>query len=333
MRAILAGSAVIALLMTAACGNAGSSATGSGEGLAEQSAPAMDAGASASDVADESPSGAAKPATGQERRPSASNPLPAPAPAPAPQVPLPQLSYSHTASLRLPPDRLIEVMRAHQRTCREAGPALCQVVGASSQDTDGAVEAHLSLRAVPGWMDTFRESLPEGVEAAGGRVLSMRTDTEEVGGQIVDIEGRLAALRLQRSRLIATIETTRANMAERLTAEGQLAEVQAQIDALTGNRVALQRSVILSRLEIGYTTGMGALAVPVVSEKLAEAWRLARASFAGTLTTTATLLAVFGPPVLVLGPFAVGGWLAVRRLRARTARRRAGALATDGAVA
>src|SRR6185312_8770736 len=97
------------------------------------------------------------------------------------------LAYSYQMGLEIPSARLASVMDAHARACQTAGPRLCQLVAANrSGDPDSSMNGTINVRGEPNWLRTFMAGVSAQVSAAGGRVLSQATNTEDLTRSIVD---------------------------------------------------------------------------------------------------------------------------------------------------
>ena len=306
MRFNLAGLALALILI--GCGDANKSepATGSADGYAM--------------VAEEADGGMAAQA------PPAAPPPPPPPPQPIDAVrretgetvspsqaaagpaPVLYLAYAYQIGLELPADGLAAILDGHVRACQSAGPRLCQLIGSSrSGDPESSLNGYVSLRAEPNWLRAFRAGLGAQADAAGGKILSETTATEDLTRAIVDTEARLRAQTSLRNRLQNLLESRPGRLADLLEVERELARVQGDIDAVQSNLAVMRTRVAMSELTLHYQSAAQPLRGDTF-RPLGEAF----ANFLGRVVegfaAIVTVLAVVLPWALVLGLL---GWIAL----------------------
>ncbi|WP_298914019.1 DUF4349 domain-containing protein [uncultured Algimonas sp.] len=176
------------------------------------------------------------------------------------------LAYRYTYGVTLPAPAVEPAMRAHMQRCLDTGPATCQVLNASSQDSsEDYSSAFLSLRAAPGWLDAFRNGLEESVQASDGRISSSSVSAEDLTRQIVDADARLKAQTALRKRLLTLLETRDGELQDLLAVERELARVQAQIESATALLKTLRQRVSMSVLDLRYESRKRAVSTSAVS--------------------------------------------------------------------
>ncbi|MET0183230.1 MAG: DUF4349 domain-containing protein [Caulobacterales bacterium] len=292
-----AGMIAVALLLVA-CGDQNMSApTGVAAPPAPMDAPQMEAarGGAAGE-------GYAVDAAAEERQ-SAQQPSPS-----EPGDPVTYLAYSYAIGMELPGDRLIGVMSAHEKACRDAGPRRCQLVGsARSGDPQSYLSGNISLRGEPTWLRGFMNSLEGQARDAGGDVKSQSTSTEDLTRAIIDTEATLRAKTALRERLQELLRSRPGKLSDLLEVERELARVQGEIDSTTSNLAAMRTRVSMSALSLTYESK----ARPVASdtfEPLAQAFSsflsIVVQGFAAIIMIVAGLL-----PFAIV--FALLGWLAL----------------------
>jgi len=291
-------------------------------------------------------------ATGEERAVSADAPAPAPAsvaspatpdveanasdarageqqqapganPRPPGADPVMLLAYAFQTTLELPADRVANVMDAHVKACQDAGPRLCQLVGSSREgDPESAVSGQVDIRAEPHWLHGFMNALGPQASAAGGRIVSQTTTTEDLTRSIVDTEANLRAQKTLRDRLQTLLASRPGRLSDLLDVERELARVQGEIDSTQSNLAVMRTRVDMSALTLSYQSS----ARPLRSDTfrpLGDAF----ASFLGIVVQgfawIVTLIAVAIPFAIVIGPIV---WL-ILRWRARRKARKAAAAA------
>jgi len=262
---------------------------------------------------------AAAPAAMAERAAGAAAPQ---APEPTAQKPAlaPMLAYAFGAEIEAPAARVDPMMKAHVALCRAAGPARCNVLGASTSNLGGdVVSAELHLRAEPVWLEAFRASLEAEAKAAKGRLVSTSVTAEDLTRDIVDSEARLRAQKTLRDRLQQLLRERPGKLGDLLETERELARVQGEIDSVESNLAVMRQRVDMSTLDLAYRSTPTA-----VTGGTFEPVRDALAGFLGNiaqgLAGLITAIGVLAPWLAVLLPAAwfTRRW-ALRRAAARAA--------------
>jgi hypothetical protein len=195
-----------------------------------------------------------------------------PGSAPAPiTVSAPMLAYSYQYGLETPSDHLAGLMKSHEQACQSAGPTVCQIVGQQLTSVGkDRLAGQLNLRATPAWIQGFRGGLDEQAKAAGGRVVSSNTSSEDLTRAIVDTEAALRARSTLRDRLQALLANHPGKLADLLQVEQELARVQGEIDATQSELAVMRTRVTTSALSIEYRSA-GVLAPQGVWSPLGQA--------------------------------------------------------------
>lgn len=231
--------------------------------------------------------------------------------APAPVL---YLAYAYQTGLEIPSQRLASVMDAHVSACQGAGPRLCQLIGANrSGDPESYLEGYVSIRGEPQWLRNFMGGLAAQAEAAGGRVISQTTTTEDLTRQIVDTEARQRAQTSLRDRLQRLLDNRPGRLSDLLEVERELARVQAELDSLQSNLAVMRTRVAMSELTLSYQSSPKPLRGDTfrpLGDALAGFLGVVVMGFAAIITIIAGLL----PFAIVLIP-AVWGLLRWRRSR------------------
>ena len=235
-------------------------------------------------------------------------------------VTAPRMAYVYRYGLELPAERTAGLMVRHEAACVAAGAATCQVIGAeTTRYGEDEVMSQLTLRASPTWIAGFRTRLSGEAEAAGGRVESSATESEDLTRALVDTEARLRAQTTLRDRLQSLLATRSGSLEELLKVESELARVQGEIDAVQSNLAIMRTRVATSRLEISYAAE-GQLAPDGTFRPVQDAIDGAAGAF---MTSVAALIWVFAfmlPLALILVPLV---WWALKRSKAKARPRRA----------
>ncbi|MBL8538550.1 MAG: DUF4349 domain-containing protein [Hyphomonadaceae bacterium] len=243
-------------------------------------------------------------------------------------TPILYLAYAYAMGFEIPSQNLAGVMDAHVQACQTAGPRLCQLVSSNrSGDPESYVEGYVSLRGEPSWLRAFMAGMEADANAAGGRVISQTTTTEDLTRAIVDTEARLRAQTALRDRLQRLLESRLGRLSDLLEVERELARVQAEIDAVQSNLAVMRTRVSMSELNLSYRSApraVGSDTFGPLRDAFANFLKIVVAGFAAIVTIVAGLL----PFVLVIWPIA---WLLLRWRKARGGRFfRAKPAATDG---
>lgn len=240
----------------------------------------------------------------------------------------PRMAYVYRYGLELPAERTAGLMGRHEAACVAAGAATCQVIGSeTTRYGQDEVMSQLTLRASPTWIAGFRARLAGEAEAAGGRVASSATESEDLTRALVDTEARLRAQTTLRDRLQSLLATRSGSLEELLKVESELARVQGEIDAVQSNLAVMRTRVATSRLEISYAAE-GQLAPDGTLRPVQDAVDGATGAF---MTSVAALIWVFAfmlPLALIVVPLV---WWALKRRKAKLSRRRALSVAEDAA--
>jgi len=176
------------------------------------------------------------------------------APAAAPVgVSIPQLAYVYKYALAAPPQKVRGLVSKHEQVCWAAGPTVCQVTGSNvREDGPDKISATLTLKAQPAWLRTFRAGLQDDTKAAGGRMVTSDTTSDDLSGDMVDTEAALRSQVILRDRLEATLKTRKGKVSELFEMEQQLAQVRGQIDATRSHLAMMKGQVATSELRIDY---------------------------------------------------------------------------------
>jgi len=236
---------------------------------------------------------------------------------PSGPAPVLYLAYSYVMELEIPSERLASVMDRHVQACQAAGPRRCQLIGSNrSGDPKSDMEGYLSLRGEPAWLDTFKSGMEQEADAAGGRVVSEKTYSEDLTRQIVDTEARLRAQTALRERLQELLRSRPGRLADLLEVERELARVQSEIDSVQSALAVMRTRVAMSELNLQYRSAPRA-----VGSHTLEPLRQAFANFLGVVVggfaAIVYVIAALIPFAIVFIPL---GWLLMRWRRSRDGR-------------
>lgn len=218
------------------------------------------------------------------------------------------LAYEHTLNVQAPEARIAALHQQARDACQAEAAEQCVVLGATLSTSS---ETHATLRLRAGRAAIGRLTALLG---SGGDVVGRSTRADDLSRSIEDTDTRLAMLADYRTRLQGLRERASSNIEALIKVNQELAQVQSQIEAASGQRAGLMQRV---DTEI--------LAVTITSSERSPAWRQLREAFRnfGANFTSGTAgvvnaVAYLAPGVVVLLLFLWGLrklWIRVRRPR------------------
>ena len=130
-------------------------------------------------------------------------------------------------------------------------------IGASQANSSGDQPTATITYRIPAarWDDTIGA-----LEAIGTKVVSEQTQAADVGGQLVDLQARLANLRASETAL-QNIATNTAKVSDLLEVQAQLTDVRGQIEELDAQRARLADQVAYGTLVTTFGTEVQAVQV------------------------------------------------------------------------
>ena len=191
--------------------------------------------------------GCAKQAAHMEAASGAARPEAPPSPASAASVNR-YLAYEHTLTIDAPQEKILPLFDAAQATCREATAESCAILQA--QITSGEyASAQLKFRATAKGVLKLIEVL-----SAQGEVASRSTSAEDLAGPIEDNAKKLAMLNDYRGKLEALRGRSNADVDALIKLTHELAQVQSDIESLSGAQAALVQRVETEILTVSITS-------------------------------------------------------------------------------
>jgi hypothetical protein len=225
----------------------------------------------------------------------------------------PSLAYEYGYALELPADKARGQLTAHQRACEEAGPAVCQVIAAESIAV-GAREARgsLEMRATADWLRQFRARLESDAGAAGGKVLSVTTRTEDLTRSMVDTEAAIRSQLILQARMERILADRTGDLEQAIAIEQEVARVRAGVDAMRSSLEVMRARTAMQKLTIAYSVA-GAAPPPTLKPDLPPVRALK--AVGGNLLELLALAIFLVSYLAPLGLLAWAGWWASRRFR------------------
>lgn len=223
----------------------------------------------------------------------------------------PSLAYEYGYALELPADKARGQLTLHQRACEEAGPNICQVIAAESHVV-GAREAKgmLEMRATADWLRQFRGRLEADAGAAGGKVLSVTTRTEDLTRSMVDTEAAIRSQLILQARMERILAERTGDLDQAVQLEQQIAQTRAGVDAMRSSLEVMRARTAMQKLTISYSV-TGAAPAPKIKPDLAPIAALK--SVGQNMLEMLAILIFLASYLAPLGFLAWGGWWLFRR--------------------
>jgi hypothetical protein len=166
------------------------------------------------------------------------------------------LKIVYTGSLQL----VVADLQASLAQAKTAVMAAGGYIGASEESNDGTRPTAVITYRIPA---TRWEDVIGSLRGLATKVVGEKTQATEVGGQIVDLEARLANLRASETALQDIAKNT-AKVTDLLAVQQQLTDVRGQIEQLDGQRAQLVDQVAYGTLVA--TFGLQVEAVQVAAK-------------------------------------------------------------------
>ena len=163
-----------------------------------------------------------------------------------PRAPNPGLymAYERAIDLDVEVGRIADIFHSAEAACRHATADQCVIL--ESNLTSGRyAAANLKVRAKPAGIQKLMASV-----GSQGRIVSQTVTAEDLAGPIADATRRMEMLTDYRSKLESLRGPASSNIDALIKVNKELAEVQSQIEALTGEKSLLAQRVETETLTI-----------------------------------------------------------------------------------
>lgn len=226
--------------------------------------------------------------------PEAADAAAAPAQAAAPQQQY--LAIEHTVQYDVAADRLAAAHQTALTTCQQLVAEQCVVLASSLNTGESTAGAMLKFRARPEGIIKLKAAL-----GSQGTVTDQSTTAEDLASPIEDATKRLAMLASYRTKLEALSTRSSDDVEALMKVARELAQVQSEIESLSGEKAHLMQRVDTQILNVGlHVRGTDTLWQPI-GQTLAGFGRNLAEATAGMITAVAfalpwallTLLLVF----------------------------------------
>ena len=213
------------------------------------------------------------------------------------------LAYEHTIAIETDEEKIAPLFDAAQAACLAAAAESCAILEARITKGDYA-SASLKFRAKANGIRKLVEVL-----SAQGKVASQSTTAEDLAGPIEDNAKRLAMLTDYRTKLEALRNRGNADMDTLIKLTRELAQVQSEIETLSGSQAQLVQRVETEIL----TVSIGSSYRPSFMSPIAEA----TSDFGGYLSEAISVVIIVVAFLLPWALIAILGLWIWRKLRRR----------------
>jgi hypothetical protein len=189
-----------------------------------------------------------------------------------------------------------------------------------ARQDDGQYDVQLTFSVQAALYPQIENYLANYAQNHGGRLLNLHENVQDVTGQFVDLQSRLATLRVEQQRLL-DLMTHAGDLNQILSVEQRLTDVEGQIEQIEGQQNQLSSQTTFYNVSVSLQPANSVIAGPHPTpwnpgDVLGGAWSAALA-FGEALANVVIWLAVFSLYVI---PVLVIIWLARRWLLRRQAR-------------
>lgn len=159
-------------------------------------------------------------------------------------APAPQQLIIYTGSLTL---EVADIDAAVNQAAQLITALGGHVAASQSRDTDGGKSAYVTYR-IPAarWAEALAA-----VKGLAAKVLDENTESEDVTAQVVDLDARLANLRVTETALQSIMDRA-TTITDVLKVQGELTNVRGDIESLTAQRDLLASRAAMATLDVGY---------------------------------------------------------------------------------
>lgn len=197
------------------------------------------------------------------------------------------LALKHKVTLLVPGASLAQHFAAIQAECLKLG---CEILSAGHETESPGQDANATLvaRVPPAAFSGFFTGIQ-----THGKLLSHYSESEDKTAEVIDVEARIKNLEALKARVLDLLAKNAGSLKDMLDAEKQLAETQAALDSIHGQRRVLASQTDMIRIEIELrpqslrTQGSWTAPVAVAAD---EAGEVLMKSIAFLLTAAVALL-------------------------------------------
>ena len=225
----------------------------------------------------------------------------------------PGVAFTYANGYRLPSTAIAAVQERHAQACEQLGIARCRITGMRYRLLgENNIEGEIAFKLAPAAARGFTKEGTAVVEHAAGTLIDAQitgTDTQPVTDQADTDRARAAA---EIARLDAAIARAKSGT-ERAQLQSQRADLVRRIEEATDTGTQARASLASTPVTFRYESGPAVRGFDT-SAPFTSAINTGIASLETTLAVVLALLAIFGPPALVVG-LVVWAIFAIRRRR------------------
>lgn len=225
----------------------------------------------------------------------------------------PGVAFTYANGYRLPSDAIAAVQERHAQACEQLGVQRCRITGMRYRLLgEHNIEGELTFKLAPADARGFTKAGTAEVERAHGTLVDAEitgTDTQPVTENADTLRARAQA---ELKRLDTAIAAARTG-SERAELQAQRAAIAEQLAAATDTGNAARASLASTPVTFRYESGPAVRGFDT-SAPFTSAINTGITSIETTLAVVLALLAIFGPPALVVA-LVVWGIIAFRRSR------------------
>ena len=214
------------------------------------------------------------------------------------------LAYEHSIEIETSDDKMAPLFDAAQAACRAATAQSCAILEARISTGEYA-SAQLRFRATAAGVQNLIKVL-----SAEGEIASRSTTAEDLAGPIEDNAKKLAMLTDYRSKLEALRTRSTADVDSLIKLTRELAQVQSEIEGLTGSQAQLMQRVETEILNVSISSHHSRPFVRPIGDAASEFGENLSEAIATFITGMAYLL-----PWVLLLTVALWIWRKLRKRR------------------
>lgn len=195
------------------------------------------------------------------------------------------LAIEHTVQYDVAADRLAAAHQTALTTCQQLVAERCVVLASSLNTGESTAGAMLKFRAKPEGINKLKAAL-----GSQGTATDQSTTAEDLASPIEDATKRLAMLASYRTKLEALSTRSSDDVEALMKVTRELAQVQSEIESLSGEKAHLMQRVDTQILNVGlHVRGTDTLWQPIAQTLAGFGRNLAEAT-AGAITAVAFAL-------------------------------------------
>jgi len=207
------------------------------------------------------------------------------------------IAYEHSIALDVEDNRVVTVYKSVETACQQAIAEQC-VILESNLNTGRYVSALVKIRAKPEGIRKIIASI-----STQGDVVRQSVSAEDLAAPIEDSEKKLAMLNDYRTKLESLRGKASSDIDALIKVNKELAQVQSDIEGLTGEKAHLMQRVETEMLSVSISSIEGRAFWRPIGNSLSDFGR----NLSDGISTAITALAYILPWVIMLMMFWLGG--------------------------